>query len=47
MLSLMAIGIPANLLFEKSRFSAGFASSTTVIQAFNFLSVSLMFATVS
>ena len=43
----MAIGIPANLLFEKSRFSAGFASSTTVIQAFNFLSVSLMFATVS
>ena len=46
-LSLIAIGIPANLLFEKSRFSAGLTSSSTVIHAFNFLSVSLMFATVS
>ncbi len=47
MLSLMPIGIPANLFLEKSRFSAGFASSATVIQAFNFLFSSLMFATVS
>jgi hypothetical protein len=46
-LSLIAIGIPANLFLLKSKFSAGFASSSTVIQALIFLSVSLMFLTVS
>ena len=45
-LSLIAIGIPANLFLLKSKFSAGFASSSTVIQALIFLSVSLMFLTV-